>query len=146
MKRRARIGELLGRMVPLSAHDVEEILQEQSATRRRFGEIALAWGLCRPEHLWDAWCQQTSDGVETVDLDKIGVDTQAAALLSGDVARQHHIIPLRVSGDAVLLASANGAAQHVNELSTLLKRRVTFVHAEPKQVARMIEQYYPATS
>src|SRR5439155_6477219 len=58
---RARIGELLSRMVPLSGHDVEEILQEQSATRRRFGEIALAWGLCKPEHVWDAWGQQSTD-------------------------------------------------------------------------------------
>src|SRR5438046_1826862 len=86
MKRRARIGELLSRMVPLSGHDVEEILQEQSATRRRFGEIALAWGLCRPEHVWDAWCQQSENGTETVDLDKIGIDSQAAAMLPAALA------------------------------------------------------------
>ena len=62
MVRRARIGELLSRIVPLSGHDVEEILEEQSANRRKFGEIALAWGLCRPEHVWDAWCQQSEMG------------------------------------------------------------------------------------
>src|SRR5439155_11209012 len=103
MKRRARFGELLSRMVPLSGHDVEEILQEQSATRRRFGEIALAWGLCKPEHVWDAWCQQSTDGTETIDLDKVGVDTQAAAMLPAPVARQHHVIPLRVANESILL-------------------------------------------
>ena len=145
MKRvRARMGELLSRMVPLSGHDVEEILQEQSATRRRFGEIALAWGLCKPEHIWDAWCQQSGDGTETVDLDKIGVDAQAAAMLPADVARLHHVIPLRVASDAVLLATANGAMEHSDELATLLRRRVTFVHAEMKQVERMLDRYYPA--
>jgi hypothetical protein len=141
--KRPRMGELLSKMVPLSGHDVEEILQEQSATRRRFGEIALAWGLCRPEHVWDAWCQQSGSGEETVDLDKIGVDSQAAAMLPADVARQHHVIPLRVANDAVLLATANGAMEHADELAALLHRRVTFVHADVKQVERMLDRYYP---
>jgi hypothetical protein len=141
--KRARMGELLSKMVPLSGHDVEEILQEQSATRRKFGEIALAWGLCRPEHVWDAWCQQSSDGTETVDLDRIGVDSQAAAMLPADVARLHHVIPLRIANDAVLLATANGAMEHSEELATLLRRRVTFVHADMTQLERMLDRYYP---
>jgi hypothetical protein len=144
MQRRARFGELLRKMVPLSGHDVEEILQEQSASRRRFGDIALAWGLVKPEHVWDAWCQQTADGQEVVDLEKIGVDAQAAAMLPAEVARQHHVIPLRIAGDAVLLATANGAAEHADELGALLRRRVTFVHAESKQVERMLDRYYPS--
>src|SRR6478672_2332167 len=143
MSRPARIGELLSRMVPLSGHDVEEILEEQSSNRRKFGEIALAWGLCRPEHVWDAWCQQTADGQEIVDLDKIGVDAQAAAMLPAEVARQHQVIPLRIAADSMLLATANGAAEHADELGALLHRRVTFVHAESKQLARMLDQYYP---
>ena len=53
MQSRARIGELLRKMVPLSRHDIEEILQEQTSTRRRFGDIALAWGLVKPEHVWE---------------------------------------------------------------------------------------------
>ena len=140
---RPRMGELLSKMVPLSGHDVEEILQEQTATRRRFGEIALAWGLCRPEHVWDAWCQQSTDGTETVDLDRIGVDAQAAAMLPARVAREHHVIPLRVANDAVLLATANGAMEHSDELSALLHRRVTFVHADMTQLERMLDRYYP---
>jgi hypothetical protein len=140
--RRARIGELLSKMVPLSGHDVEEILQEQTANPRRFGDIALSWGLCRPEHIWEAWVQQ-SNGTEVVDLEKIGVDAQAAALLPGDVARLHHVIPLRVAGDAMLLASANGAVEHADELSKLVQRRVMFVSADLAQVERMLDRYNP---
>ena len=144
MKRRARFGELLSRMVPLSGHDVEEILQEQSATRRRFGEIALAWGLCKPEHVWNAWCQQSEGGTETVDLEKIGVDSQAATMLPAHVAREHHVIPLRVAEGAVLLATANGAMEHSDELAALLHRRVTFVHTDMKQLEKALDRYYPA--
>ncbi|MEO6437417.1 MAG: hypothetical protein ABIP55_16860 [Tepidisphaeraceae bacterium] len=146
MSRHARIGELLSRMVPLSGHDVEEILQEQTANPRRFGDIALSWGLCRPEHVWQAWCQQSTGGNETVDLEKIGVDAQAAGMLPAEVARLHHVIPLRVAGDAMLLASANGAARHSAELSALVQRRVLFVHAEMTQLERMLDRYYPPSN
>src|SRR5687768_5822111 len=64
MIQRCRIGELLSGIVPLSNHDVEEILQEQSGTHRKFGEIALAWGLSQPEHVWNAWCRQLAQGFE----------------------------------------------------------------------------------
>ena len=40
MQQKPRIGELLSQMVPLDGQDVDEILQEQGVTRRRFGEIA----------------------------------------------------------------------------------------------------------
>jgi hypothetical protein len=147
MSRRARIGELLSQIVPLSGHDVEEILQEQSSNRRRFGEIALAWGLVRPEHVWDAWCKQSADETETVDLEKIGIDAQAAALLSGEVARQLGVIPVRVANDAALVATSDTAPEHASEpLSRLLHRRIKFVHAQRDQLLHMIEVYYPQPS
>ena len=49
---RQKIGDLLKRLVPLSAHDVDEILHEQRHSQQRFGETAIAMGLCRPEHVW----------------------------------------------------------------------------------------------
>ena len=66
-------GQCLGRVVPLSAHDVSEILEHQAATRRRFGEIALAWGLCRPQHVWQAWWAQLAQRGSLVFAD-IGYD------------------------------------------------------------------------
>jgi hypothetical protein len=131
-------------MVPLSRHDVEEILQEQTANRRRFGEIALAWGLCRPEHVWDAWCQQSADGVEVVDLEKIGIDAQAAAMLPAETARQMTVIPVRLLHDAALLAVAEPPTDpNAAELGKLMHRRVKFVRAAPEQLRRVIEIYYP---
>src|SRR5829696_10222689 len=110
MQRRARSGELLSRMVPLSGHDVEEILQEQSNNRRKFGEIALAWGLCRPEHVWDAWCQQSDHEHHLLDLEKIGVDARAAVLIPAEVARNLGVIPVRVASDCALVAIADDRA------------------------------------
>ncbi|HEX8520894.1 MAG TPA: hypothetical protein VF669_01475 [Tepidisphaeraceae bacterium] len=141
---RSRIGELLSRIVPLSNHDVEEILQEQSGTHRRFGEIALAWGLCQPEHVWNAWCRQLAQGVERVDLDQVGIDTQAAGLLSADVARELEVLPLRVAGDVVVVATSDDETSGFEaRLANLLHHRVMFVRADGEQLRNMIDRYYP---
>jgi hypothetical protein len=141
---RSRIGELLSRIVPLSNHDVEEILQEQSGTHRRFGEIALAWGLCQPEHVWNAWCRQLAQGIETVDLDEIGIDAQAADILSADVARELEVLPIRIFGDVAIIATSdNETPAFEARLAHLVGRRVMFVRAEAEQLRRSIDMYYP---
>jgi hypothetical protein len=139
-----RLGELLSKMVPLSEHDVEEILQEQQLTHRRFGEIALAWGLCQPEHVWTAWYCQLADGQTTVDLDTAGIDAQAAALLPAEMARRLRVIPFRMGSTGTVVATAgplDDAAR--TELETRLHKPVTCVLADPEQVAAAIDAYYP---
>ena len=79
-------GECLGKVVRLSAHDIAEIMEHQAATRRRFGEIALSWGLCRPQHVWQAWWDQLSLHTPHVDLTKLGIDAQA--VLVADIQGQ----------------------------------------------------------
>ncbi len=143
MQRRARFGELLSRLVPLSGHDIEEILQEQTANRRKFGDIALSWGLCKPEHIWDAWAQQSAHDTDVVDLDKVGVDAQAAALLPAEVARKLRVVPVRMASDIVLVATADAEPEHMTDaLNELLRRRVRFVQVERDQLERAIERYY----
>jgi type IV pilus assembly protein PilB len=141
----ARIGELLGRMVKLTGHDVEEILQEQSVTRWRFGDIALSWGLCQPEHIWRAWRQQLGEAHQRVDVRTIGVDAQATAYLSPSLAWQYQVVPLRLIGDELLVAVADQSAERaMRELPSSCELKLKFVLADPEQVREAIEQYYPA--
>src|ERR1035441_5376534 len=99
-----RFGEFLGCLVHLSHHDVDEILEEQSSTKHRFGEIALSWGLCAPEHVWQAWCDQLLSQIQKVDLEKLGVDSQATALIPGELARRLGAIPIRCLGQQLIVA------------------------------------------
>ncbi len=130
---RTRIGELLGQIVPLTIHDVEEILQEQSSTHQRFGEIALAWGLCQPEHVWNAWCSQLAKGIEHVDLKEVGVDSQAITL-----------IPLEIVHILIVATSAEEPAPLASQLIRRLHRKVILVRADCSQLHEMIDRYYPA--
>ena len=74
---RPRIGEVLSKFTGMSSMDVEEILQDQTVTNRRFGEIALSWGLCAPQDVWQAWYSQLDQDWPSVDLDDLGIDSQA---------------------------------------------------------------------
>ena len=147
MQAKPRIGELLSQLVELSGHDVEEILHEQQATQRRFGEIALSWGLCQPEHVWSAWSRQVGNGtdVQRVDLDRDGIDAQAVALLHANVARAFRVIPIRADAQEVVLASEAVLTERVkDELKGLLKQNVKFVIATRRQIDAAIDAYYSA--
>jgi type IV pilus assembly protein PilB len=140
----ARIGELLGQMVKLSGHDVEEILQEQSVTHSRFGDIALSWGLCRPEHIWRAWCQQIGDATPHVNVREIGVDAQATAYLPRSIARQYQVIPLRMIGHELLLAAAEDTLPAaLRDIPSAVHMKRKFVVADAGDVREAIDRYYP---
>ncbi|MGB7158956.1 MAG: hypothetical protein WBD40_12865 [Tepidisphaeraceae bacterium] len=143
MEARPRMGELLSRMVELSGHDVEEILHEQGTSRRRFGEIALSWGLCQPEHIWSAWCLQVREGLESIDLDRDGIDAQAVALLSADAARVFRAIVIRRGENEIVVASADPLGERSREeLRKLLGTKVKFVLAPKRQIDAALEAYY----
>ena len=140
----ARFGEHLGRLVELSPHDVHEILAEQHGTRRRFGEIALSWGLCRPEHVWRAWAEQAIEDGQPVDLDAVGVDAQAVSHLPGDVAAAHGVIPIRTFADQIVIACATRPTEDATRAIAAAVRGKTprFVRADPAQVRELIDAYY----
>ena len=138
-----RIGELLRRLVPLSAHDVDEVLQEQRGTPRRFGEIAISLGLCRPEHIWKAWAAQTTDVVQRVDLREMGIDAQAAARLPFETAQRLGVIAVRASHGQLVVATSDVCFEEaVIVLPTLIKTKLKFVLADASQVQEAIDQYY----
>lgn len=140
---RPLIGQVLSRMGKLSAIDIDEILAEQAFSRRRFGEIALSWGLVEPEHICDAWCSQLGDGPEILDLGSLEIDESALTCLSGEMARQTHLMPIRIVGDQLILATARLLdSGQATEIAQLAGREVRFVKAEQSQIDEAIELYY----
>jgi hypothetical protein len=137
-------GECLGKLVRLTAHDVSEILEHQAATRRRFGEIALAWGLCRPQHVWQAWWEQLAQRTPHVDLHRLGVDAQAVSHVPADLAVQFRAVPLRCHHEQLVVATCEqGFARARAELPALLHKQVQFVTADPAQLDEALLAYYP---
>lgn len=139
-----RIGELLRRIIPLSQHDVEEILSEQQASHRKFGDIALALGLCQPEHVWKAWMNQLETSTQRINVTTVGVDSQSIRLLDSRTAHKFSIIPLRSIEDELLVAAANPLNRdELSEIESQCGRRVKVVLADEAEVEKHLLRYYP---
>ena len=145
-----RIGELLSKIVPLTGHDIDEVLHEQSTMHGRgdhqpFGDIALALGLCRPEHVWKALCGQLEHAPRSIDLETFGIDTQATAFLSAETAHRLRVIPVRVFGEFLIVAIDEVSnLRELTDLPALSGRNVRFVIADSNALRRAIDTYYPA--
>jgi hypothetical protein len=140
----ALFGELLGRRVPLSSHDIFEILEEQGGSHRRFGQIALAWGLCEPQHVWATWAEQLTERTPRGDLAQVGVDVQATLHVSRALAAELGIVPVRAHpGGLIIAASERTIARAAERLAQGAGGRITFVLAEPSQIREALVRYYP---
>jgi len=136
----AKIGQLLSH---LTRHDIEEILQEQVITGRPFGQIAVELGLCQPQEVWTAWCKQLIDYPQEIDLDQIGIDSQALSHVPGNVARSMSVLPIRCIGETLVLATT--AANHARasaEIGNLLDRDVRFVLITDQELADALDESY----
>jgi hypothetical protein len=140
---RPLIGQVLGRMGKLSTIDIDEILAEQLLSRRLFGEIALAWGVCEPKHLCDALCSQLGDGLEMLDLSEIDVSEPALACLSSAAAREARLMPVGMIGDELIIATASPPEPaEAARIARLAGREVRFVRVEAGQLDEAIELHY----
>jgi type IV pilus assembly protein PilB len=140
-----RMGEMLKRIVRLSDLDLEEILQEQSANPRRFGEVALSLGLCTPMDVWRAWYGQLAVHTPRIDLGEFGVDSQAVDQVSREIATQYRLIPLRVFGNQIVAAISEDAPMPAtSELAMRLKKEIRFVLAPAWQIDLAISAHYGA--
>jgi type IV pilus assembly protein PilB len=141
-----RIGQVLEQMGKLSGHDIDEILHEQSSlgASKTFGEIALTWGLCEPEHIWKAWANQLGEGVDKVDLETIGIDAQAVSRLPRELASRFCAMPVRVCDNELVIAVSDAShAALFEDLEHVIHARPRFVLADAGQIREMIGQYYP---
>ena len=142
-----RIGQILSRLVPLSDHDLEEIVHEQKTGRMRFGDAALALGFVRPSDVWSAWCEQKADAGGEIDLDAIGVDAQATRCVIPATAWRHRAVAVRVSGLTVVMASDRelNEAERADVVAATSLRAV-FVRAPSRQIDAALRRYYASVS
>ena len=141
---RQLIGQILKDMGKLSPLDIDEILSEQAASKRKFGDIAMAWGLCEPEHILEAWCVQMGDDHTQVDLLRTTVDIHALMSLPAQIARRLRVVPIRIIANELVVAAASALdPQDVTEMTLLAGRDIRLIKADAKQVDLALERYYP---
>jgi hypothetical protein len=138
-----RIGQILAEMAHWTHHEVEEILYEQTGTRQRFGDIAVAFGYCNPDQVRHASIVQLAGRPQHVDLRRIGVDAQALSFLPYRLAIRFRAIPIRIT-DKQLIVATDMPADHPGReiLQNCIAQPLRFVHADGNQIREAIHHYY----
>jgi type IV pilus assembly protein PilB len=102
--RRPRLGELLVRAGVLSAAQLDDVLNVASHGER-LGTTLLRLGLVGESDLADALAIQLR--LERVDLDAVRAEPEAIDRLPARLAQRHEVLPLRLEGGSLVLATAD---------------------------------------
>ena len=83
------------------------------------------------------------DGFEWVDLDEVKPDDEAIALIEGDFALNHQLLPLFLTAGTLVVAMGSASSLGaVDELGLLLQRPTRAVLADPATVRQRIEEIF----
>lgn len=128
-------GEILEQMGFLTAGQIQQILEDQAHSGQKFGQIAVRMGLVTTEQVMEAWARQMSYRRRYVDVQEVGIDAQAVLRVTIPVARAMKVVPLRLWGDNLVVATAPDARpETVQEITEATGCKVYACMAFPESI------------
>ncbi|MEY2445234.1 MAG: type pilus assembly protein PilB [Ilumatobacteraceae bacterium] len=142
---RARLGDVLLSHNILVPEQLTGALNLQQESGRQLGAILVEQGLLDPRTLNEALAAQL--GLPTIDLRTVRPTPEALAFVSEEMARRLRIVPLRVDGDALDVAVADGASSAVRDaLARLDIDQVNIFLAQADDLLTYLNTYYRVLS
>ena len=96
------LGELLLSAGIITQSDLERGIELQKGTKDRLGTVLINNGIITENELIEVLRMQL--GIEFVDLTKVSIPTELAQALPKNIARQYHVVPVRIAKDELYLA------------------------------------------
>ncbi len=138
------IGQVLVEQGVLTQGQVDHILRVQRASHRPFGDLAERLFGINPKAVEDAWVQQYSHYVGTVDLDALEVDHECLRLLSRRQAWQFNSLPVNRDGEWLNIATnRENLIRAVNFATRTIDEPICFLLAEREQLREFLLKHYP---
>ena len=100
-----RLGELLVAAGAITEEDLRRGMELQKESKDRLGTVLIANGIITEAQMIEALQMQL--GIEFVDLSKVSISTDMAQALPKNLARQHHVVPVRMEKDVLYLAMSD---------------------------------------
>jgi type IV pilus assembly protein PilB len=101
LRKRVRLGELLVEAGLITKEQLEEALKQQRATGERLGKVLVSMGLTTQDAIARAMAEQLS--IEYVNVQALTVTDEVLTALPENIIRRHHVIPLRVEDNTLVL-------------------------------------------
>jgi type IV pilus assembly protein PilB len=136
-----KLGTVLVERKLLTREQVEQGVKHQSETGKPLGESLIELKLVTEEQLSDALAEQQD--VPSWNLVKRPPTPEALAILPGEFCFRNTVLPVKVSGQTLILAmSKSGNIAVIDEARKLTKLWVQAVQAPDKQLIEVIEASY----
>ncbi|MBX6422130.1 GspE/PulE family protein [Thermosulfurimonas sp. F29] len=138
---RKPIGQLLKERGLLTEEHIRFALLEQKATRERLGEILVRLGMVTDFEVAQVLAEQA--GLPFEDISALSPEPQALLKVSPAFARQREVLPLRISGGALVVALHDPFDPILQEaVSRVSGMRIQPLVAPRSQITRALERYY----
>jgi len=127
---RARLGDVLVSNNFVLPEQLSAALNLQQESGRQVGAILVEQGLLDARVLTQALATQL--GLPTIDLRRERPTSEALAMIPESVAREHHIVPMRLYDGTLDVAVADGASPVVREQLALLPVSAVNIYLAPQ--------------
>ena len=136
-----RLGDLLISAGLITPEQLEEGLRLQKNTNQRLGTVLQEHGFITESELIEALQMQL--GIEFVDLGKINIPTELAHVVPKHIAKQYHVVPVRIVRDELYLAMSDPLNFYaIEEVRKAVRRKVVPMVAMSAAVDRAIQVLY----
>ncbi|MCM3568391.1 GspE/PulE family protein [Neobacillus mesonae] len=105
IQKRKRLGDLLVNASIITERQLLEALSEQKNTGNRLGDQLIAMNLVSEQQIIEVLEYQL--GIPHVDLYKQKIDRKLVNIISEELARKHQILPLKKTGNRLMVAMAD---------------------------------------
>jgi type IV pilus assembly protein PilB len=135
------LGELLVERGLLTPDQLAWALEQQKTHRRPLGQLLLETGLVQEKAL--AAVLSVHFKVPLVDFSRARIDNAALALIPQTYAQAHHVLPIRMIGEELEVATIDpGDLALLAELKVLTRKRIRPVLAVQSEIETAIAQGY----
>ena len=136
-----RLGDLLVGAGLIDDATLGRALGLQKASKKRLGEVLIDSGIITQQQLIEALEMQL--GVDFIDLSNVVLPPDLAQVLPKNIAKRHHVLPVKLEKDAVYLAMSDPLNfMALEDVKQVTHRRVIPMIATSEAVERAIMTLY----
>jgi type IV pilus assembly protein PilB len=138
---RRLLGDILVERQIVTTEQINEAVKYQSATGKPLGETLVELGFVTDEQLIDALADQQQ--VETWNLLQHPPTPEAITFLPGSFCLDHFLIPVRVTGDSLIVAMRNpGDLELIDQIGLMTRKRIRPVQVSDSALAAYLDEIF----
>lgn len=136
-----RLGELLVRERMISLEQLQEAQVEAQRSGKRLGAALANLGIVQDSQLATFIAKQYS--LPSIDLSKVDIDPEVAALVPKEIVHKHMVIPVNRSGSTLIVAMSDPSNIYaIDELKFLTQYNIEAVVATEAAIEEAIATHY----